>query len=75
MGTDSRWKTRILQDKRASMCFLAASFSPPMAHPESYTAFGFVAKDGPLERLTMPWSDPKAGHVVVKVLACGICAG
>ena len=46
-----------------------------MSLPSSYVAYAFMEKDGPLQRIVVPWSDPKPGQVVVKVLACGVCAG
>jgi len=45
------------------------------AHPKSYTAYAFVEKDGPLTPITFEWKDPQPGEIVVKVLACGVCAG
>ncbi|KAH9948638.1 GroES-like protein [Amylocystis lapponica] len=44
-------------------------------NPKTYTAYAFTRKDGPLERMTVAWKDPQPGEVVVKVLACGVCAG
>ncbi|KAH9948637.1 GroES-like protein [Amylocystis lapponica] len=43
--------------------------------PKNYTAYAFTRKDGPLEKITVDWKDPQPGEVVVKVLACGVCAG
>jgi len=45
------------------------SFTPP----KSYVAYGFTKQGGNLERLEIPWKDPAAGEVVLKVLACGVC--
>ena len=42
-------------------------------HPESYIAYAFTRKNGPLEKFIMPWKDPEPRQIVVKVLACGIC--
>ncbi|KAI0830828.1 GroES-like protein [Trametes gibbosa] len=46
--------------------------SPP--HPDSYTAFAYVEPHGELQQITVPWKDPQVGEVVVRVLACGVCA-
>ncbi|KAI0079176.1 GroES-like protein [Panus rudis PR-1116 ss-1] len=46
-----------------------------MSHPDSYKAYAFTEKDGDLKPITVPWKDPEPGEVVVKVLACGVCAG
>ncbi|KAH9949106.1 GroES-like protein [Amylocystis lapponica] len=43
--------------------------------PKTYTAYAFTRKDGPLEKIIVDWKDPQPGEVVVKVLACGVCAG
>jgi D-arabinose 1-dehydrogenase-like Zn-dependent alcohol dehydrogenase len=45
------------------------SFTPP----EKYIAYGFTEKGGNLQRLEIPWKDPAAGEVVLKVIACGVC--
>jgi len=45
-----------------------------MSHPESFTAFSVQEKFGKLVKITVPWKDPQEGQVVVKVLACGVCA-
>lgn len=47
-----------------------SNFTPP----KSYTAYAFKEKGGKLEKIAVDWKDPKAGEVVVKVLACGVCA-
>ena len=44
-----------------------------MSHPENYVVYRFEEKDGDLKRAVVPWKEPKAGEVIVKVLACGIC--
>ncbi|PCH37038.1 GroES-like protein [Wolfiporia cocos MD-104 SS10] len=44
------------------------------AHPESYKAYAFLEKGGPLQVIQVQWRDPAPGEIVVKVLACGICA-
>lgn len=41
--------------------------------PTSYTAYAFKEKGGKLEEVIVDRKDPKAGEVVVKVLACGVC--
>ncbi|EED82256.1 predicted protein [Postia placenta Mad-698-R] len=43
-------------------------------HPKIYSAYGFTKKGGPLEPITFDWKDPQPGEIVVKVLACGVCA-
>lgn len=45
-----------------------------MSHPQEYTAFTVTKQGGKLEKISVPWQDPKEGQVVVKVLACGVCA-
>ncbi|TFY62302.1 hypothetical protein EVJ58_g3942, partial [Rhodofomes roseus] len=45
-----------------------------MAHPKSYKAYGFTEKGGPLKPITFDWHDPEQGEVIVKVVACGVCA-
>ena len=42
-------------------------------HPDSYTAYAFLERGGALTKITVPWKDPQAGEVVVKVVACGVC--
>ena len=44
-----------------------------MSHPQSYSAYAFTQKNGPLEKVTLPWKDPKENQVVIKVLGCGVC--
>ncbi|KAI0640178.1 GroES-like protein [Trametes polyzona] len=44
------------------------------AHPDSYIAFAFLERGGKLQRITVPWRDPQHGEIVLKVLACGVCA-
>ncbi|EPS95248.1 hypothetical protein FOMPIDRAFT_1025862 [Fomitopsis schrenkii] len=44
------------------------------SHPKTYKAFAFLEKGGPLKPITLDWKDPAPGEVVVKVLACGVCA-
>ena len=46
-----------------------------MEHPKTYKAFAFFEKGGDLKPMTFDWHDPEAGEVVVKVLACSVCAG
>ncbi|KAI0785112.1 GroES-like protein [Abortiporus biennis] len=46
-----------------------------MTLPSSYKAVAFKEKNGKLEPLEVAWKDPAPNEVVVKVLACGICAG
>ncbi|OBZ78159.1 Alcohol dehydrogenase [Grifola frondosa] len=43
-------------------------------HPASYTAYAFIEKEGKLQKIDVQWKDPQAGEIVVKVLACGVCA-
>ncbi|KZT64746.1 GroES-like protein [Daedalea quercina L-15889] len=45
-----------------------------MAHPKSYKALAFTEKGGNLTPITFDWHDPEPGEVVVKVIACGVCA-
>ncbi|KAI0722069.1 chaperonin 10-like protein [Fomitopsis betulina] len=45
-----------------------------MAHPKTYKAFAFIEKGGALKPITFDWHNPGPGEVVVKVLACGVCA-
>ena len=42
-------------------------------HPDSYAAWAFLEPKGKLEKITVPWKDPEENHIVVKVLACGVC--
>ena len=44
------------------------------SHPASYTAWSFTERDGPLKKVTVRWKDPAPGEIVIKVLACGVCA-
>ncbi|KAI0710240.1 GroES-like protein [Earliella scabrosa] len=44
-----------------------------LPHPDTYTAYAFVERGGTLQKITVPWKDPEANHIVVKVLACGVC--
>lgn len=46
-----------------------------MSHPSEYKAFAFHEAHKPLQPVTVPWKDPQAGQIVIKVLACGVCAG
>ncbi|EMD42277.1 hypothetical protein CERSUDRAFT_110805 [Gelatoporia subvermispora B] len=46
----------------------------PAAHPKSYKAFAFTEVGGPLKEVQVEWKDPQPGEIVVKVLACGVCA-
>ncbi|TCD60758.1 hypothetical protein EIP91_009551 [Steccherinum ochraceum] len=46
-----------------------------MAHPASFTGYAFTEKNGELKKLSLPWTDPKEGQVVIKVQACGVCGG
>ena len=43
-------------------------------HPQSYLAYRFEEKGGDLKPAEVQWQDPKDGQIVVKVLACGVCA-
>ncbi|TFY60513.1 hypothetical protein EVJ58_g5108 [Rhodofomes roseus] len=43
-------------------------------HPKTYKAYAFLEKDGPLKPIVLDWKDPAPGEVVIKVLACGVCA-
>ena len=48
--------------------------STSLPHPSSYTAYALTERGvGKLEKITVPWKDPQANEVVVKVLACGVC--
>ncbi|KAK7689856.1 hypothetical protein QCA50_006495 [Cerrena zonata] len=46
-----------------------------MSLPESYKAYAFTDLHGDLKPVTIDWKDPAKNEVVVKVLACGVCAG
>lgn len=48
--------------------------TPPATHPASYTAYAFTEPGGDLQKITVAWRDPYEGEVVLKVLACGVCA-
>ncbi|KAI0778898.1 GroES-like protein [Trametes elegans] len=43
-------------------------------HPDSYTAFAFVERGQNLSQITVHWKDPEVGRIVIKVIACGVCA-
>lgn len=43
-------------------------------YPRSYTAYAILEPGGKLQKITVPWKYPRPGEIVVKVLACGICA-
>ncbi|KAI0775297.1 GroES-like protein [Trametes elegans] len=45
-----------------------------LPHPESYTAWAFTEVGGNLRKTSVQWKDPKDNEVVIKVLACGVCA-
>ncbi|KAI0355019.1 GroES-like protein [Trametes cingulata] len=47
---------------------------PPTTLPMSYAAFAFTERGGALQGIRVAWKDPGEGQVVLKVLACGICA-
>ena len=49
--------------------------SDSMVHPKTYKAFAFFEKGGDLKPITFDWREPGPGEVVVKVLACSVCAG
>jgi len=44
------------------------------AHPKTYKAYAFTEKGGQLQEVQVDWKDPKPGEIVLKVLACGVCA-
>ena len=46
-----------------------------MTHPQEYKAYAFTEKEGLLQPTVVSWKDPTENQVVVKVLACGVCAG
>lgn len=46
-----------------------------MAFPQTYKAYAFTEVHGNLKPITVLWKDPGTNEVVVKVLACGVCAG
>ncbi|OCH95687.1 GroES-like protein [Obba rivulosa] len=43
-------------------------------HPRTYKAYAFKEKGGQLQQVQVEWKDPKPGEIVLKVLACGVCA-
>ena len=45
-----------------------------LTHPATYTAWAIEERNGPLKKDTVEWKDPAEGEIVIKVLACGICA-
>ena len=55
---------------------VAAKMSPSLTyqHPTSYTAYAILQDGGKLEKIEVKWKYPSAGEIVVKVLACGVCA-
>ena len=44
-----------------------------LPHPDSYIAYAFTEVGGKLNKMVLPWKDPKDNEIVVKVLACGVC--
>lgn len=42
--------------------------------PQSYTAFQWDSPNTDLKKTEKPWKDPEQDEVVIKVLACGVCA-
>ncbi|TFY61619.1 hypothetical protein EVJ58_g4405 [Rhodofomes roseus] len=48
---------------------------PSSDHPATYKAYAFLEKGGNLQRILFNWQDPDPGEIVVKVIACGVCAG
>jgi len=44
------------------------------AHPTTYKAYAFLERGGDLRPVDIEWKDPQPGEIVVKVLACGVCA-
>ena len=57
------------------------SIQPPlpllltMELPKTYNAYVFTETHGDLQHTTVNWEEPASNEVVVKVLACGVCAG
>ncbi|EED78060.1 predicted protein [Postia placenta Mad-698-R] len=47
---------------------------PSAPHPDTYKAYAFLEKGGDLKPIDVTWRDPQSGEIVVKVLACGVCA-
>ncbi|EJF61518.1 GroES-like protein [Dichomitus squalens LYAD-421 SS1] len=45
-----------------------------LPHPDTYSAYAFMERGGDLQKIIVKWRDPNPGEIVVKVLACGICA-
>lgn len=60
--------------RKAEPVILPAFIEMADSHPKTYKAFAFLEKGGPLKPITLDWKDPAPGEVVVKVLACGVCA-
>ena len=46
-----------------------------MELPKTYNAYVFTETHGDLQHTTVNWEEPASNEVVVKVLACGVCAG
>ncbi|KAI0916040.1 hypothetical protein AcV5_003487 [Taiwanofungus camphoratus] len=44
------------------------------SHPKTYKAYAFLEKGGDLHPIDVKWKDPQVGEIVIKVLACGVCA-
>lgn len=44
------------------------------SHPKAYKAYAFLEKGGDLHPIDVEWKDPQVGEIVIKVLACGVCA-
>ena len=42
--------------------------------PTSYIAYAITERGGKLQKIEVPWKYPRAGEIVVRVLACGVCA-
>ncbi|OSD08068.1 GroES-like protein [Trametes coccinea BRFM310] len=55
------------KNKKIAMCPARVKF------PSTYTAYAFLEPGGKLQKVTIPWRFPKAGEIVIKVLACGVC--
>ncbi|KAI0761188.1 GroES-like protein [Trametes elegans] len=43
-------------------------------NPSSYAAFAFFERGQEPARTVVSWKDPEEGRIVIKVLACGVCA-
>ncbi|TCD67486.1 hypothetical protein EIP91_012347 [Steccherinum ochraceum] len=75
------WANR--QSEQALNYSVPASGAPTSGAPSrttwrlllNYTGYAFYEKFGDLKKITLPWKDPQPGEVVVKVKACGVCAG